>query len=99
MSVAPTTKALAAIVLLSMYAAGPAVAGNNTRNTATIAQPKYSQALFLQARKAHRSRSGDPEWDECMKNAGDDFIEALGACFCLTTPEAPCGEDHSEPVD
>ena len=99
MTIASTTlKALTAIALLSTYAAGPAVAGNNTRN-ATAAHPKYSQALITQARKAHQSRSGDPEWDECMKKAGDDFIEALGACFCLTTPEAPCGEDHSEPAN
>jgi len=80
---------------LLFSAAGPMAAGEikvaTSKKTTT-----YSPALIDQARMANQARAGnDDEWDECMKKAKGDFVEKLAACFCLTTPNAPCGGDGS----
>jgi hypothetical protein len=98
MTIVPTkTIAIAAIALLTMSAAGAVAAGSSAGKSKKAST--YSPAVINQARKANQARSGDPEWDKCMASYGDDFIQALGDCFCLLTPDAACGADHSEPVD
>lgn len=75
-----TTTAMALSALLLVSAASPAAAAEK-RSTTT-----YSPAVINQALKARQSTSDD-EWDECMeqgKAVGTDYIELLGACFCLT---------------
>jgi hypothetical protein len=60
----------------------------------------YSQSLIVQARRADQRRSGDEEWEACKANhSSDDIVEVLGDCFCLTTAEAACGADSSQPAD
>lgn len=98
MSFFRTSIAVALSSLLLMSAAGTTKAGEIVVATAQKKTTTYSPDLINQARRANQARSGnDDEWDDCMEKAEGDFVDKLAACFCLTTPQAPCGEDHSEP--
>jgi len=85
---------VAGSVLVS--AAGPAVAGEILVAASKKQAPTYSPEVINRARIANQARAGnDDDWDKCMAEAPGDFVEKLGICFCLTTPDAPCGADGS----
>jgi hypothetical protein len=112
LTLSTTTIGTVSGALFLAFAATPATAANydTAYSAISVAQiisgkPKksgYSQILIRQALKARdASRPGD-ELDECMENSEGtgDYIETLGACFCLTTDShSPgCGEEY-EPED
>jgi hypothetical protein len=90
---------LATAVLLLASAPVPTVAGTGSLSAqkALKKPPRISQKMIDEAR-----RSGD-EFDACMNNPDSDshdYIELLGACFCLTTEthNPACGGEY-EPDD
>jgi len=98
--VATALSVAAGSTLVSATGTGPAMAGEIVVATSKNQAMTDRRTLVIQARKANQTRSGnDDEWDECMKNGEGEFTDILIGCFCLTTPEAACGEDHSWPVN
>jgi hypothetical protein len=99
--VTSTALSIVAGSLLLMAAAGTTKAGEIIVATSKKQATTYSPELINHARRANQARSGkDDEWDECMAAMGPgDFIDALGACFCLLADpqNSGCPTDNSKP--